>query len=84
MKTALITGGARGIGLATAKGLLSEGWQVAILDSDSDALADALTNLPGVIGLDADVSVPEDVNRAVGEVTEAFARLDGLVKIYGD
>ena len=83
MKSALITGGARGIGLATAKGLQAEGWQVAILDRDSEALADALAELPGAIGLDADVSIPKDVARAVGEVTEIFGRLDGLVNNAG-
>lgn len=83
MKSALITGGARGIGLATAKGLLAEGWRVAILDRDSDALAEALTELPGAIGIEADVSKPEDVARVAVDVTAAFGRLDGLVNNAG-
>ncbi len=83
MKSALVTGGARGIGLATAKGLMAEGWRVAILDRDSAALAEALTELPDAIGIDADVSIPEDVDRAVSEVAEAFGGLDGLVNNAG-
>ncbi|MBV1927755.1 MAG: SDR family NAD(P)-dependent oxidoreductase, partial [Rhodobacteraceae bacterium] len=38
MKTALITGAARGIGLATATGLINQGWRVALLDRDAEAL----------------------------------------------
>ncbi|TLP67243.1 SDR family oxidoreductase [Parasedimentitalea maritima] len=83
MKSALITGGARGIGFATAKELMAEGWQVAILDRDSAELAVALTKLPGAIGIDADVSDPADADRVLAEVTEAFGRLDGLVNNAG-
>jgi NAD(P)-dependent dehydrogenase (short-subunit alcohol dehydrogenase family) len=83
MKTALVTGGARGIGLATAKGLMAEGWQVAILDRDAEALKAAGREVPGVTLIDADVSRPEDVARTLAEVTEAFGRLDGLVNNAG-
>ncbi|MEL0437515.1 SDR family NAD(P)-dependent oxidoreductase [Phycobacter sp. K97] len=83
MKTALVTGGARGIGLATAKGLMAEGWQVAILDRDAEALKAAGREVPGATLIDADVSRPEDVARTLAEVTEAFGRLDGLVNNAG-
>lgn len=83
MKTALVTGGARGIGLATAKGLMAEGWQVAILDRDAEALKAAGWEVPGATLIDADVSRPEDVARTLAEVTEAFGRLDGLVNNAG-
>ena len=83
MKSALVTGGARGIGLATAKGLLAEGWQVAILDRDSEALAEALIALPEAIGFDADVSVPEDVARVADEDGRVFGGLDGMVNNGG-
>ena len=36
-KVAVVTGAARGIGLATVKHFLAEGWQVAMLDVDRDA-----------------------------------------------
>jgi NAD(P)-dependent dehydrogenase (short-subunit alcohol dehydrogenase family) len=83
MKAALVTGGARGIGLATAKGLLAEGWQVAILDRDSEALEAAGKEVAGLNLINADVSRPEDVERAVAEITAAFGRLDGLVNNAG-
>ena len=37
-KAALVTGAARGIGLATAKRFLAEGWRVALLDIDDENL----------------------------------------------
>ncbi|MDE4305215.1 SDR family NAD(P)-dependent oxidoreductase [Phaeobacter gallaeciensis] len=83
MKAALVTGGARGIGLATAKGLLAEGWQVAILDRDSEALEAAGKEVAGLTLINADVSRPEDVARAVAEIRAAFGRLDGLVNNAG-
>ncbi|MBE1296572.1 MAG: glucose 1-dehydrogenase [Rhodobacteraceae bacterium] len=83
MKTDLITGGARGIGLATAKGLVEMGWNVAILDRDVEALEAAGQEVETVTQIAADVSRPEDVARAVAEITEDFGRLDGLVNNAG-
>ncbi|MEP2717455.1 SDR family oxidoreductase [Pseudophaeobacter sp.] len=83
MKTALITGAARGIGLATARGLVAEGWQVALLDRDAEELAKAVDSLPQAVALEADVSKPEDVARALAEVSVRFSRLDGLVNNAG-
>lgn len=83
MKTALITGGARGIGLATGKQLLNDGWRVALLDRDRPALQAAAAPLDGVLQVFADVSDADQVARAVDEVTQAFGRLDGLVNNAG-
>lgn len=83
MKTALITGAARGIGLATARGLIAEGWQVAVLDRDSAELAKVAELLPDAMVIDADVSVPADVERAVSQIEAGFGRLDGLVNNAG-
>ena len=46
MKTALITGGARGIGLATAHIFVENGYQVVLLDRDAQALDAAALDLP--------------------------------------
>lgn len=54
--TALVTGGANGIGLACAEALASEGYRVTILDSDKDAL-DQLKNFKTVCGNVADEKI---------------------------
>ncbi len=83
MKTALITGAARGIGLATARGLQEAGWQVALMDWDGPELAKAAAQLPEALVIEGDVSKPQDVAGAVAEVTARFGRLDGLVNNAG-
>ena len=83
MKTALVTGAARGIGLATTKLFLEEGWQVAMIDRDSDALADAVTSLDRVHGVDCDVSDPASVKGMVAETLKTFGRIDALVNNAG-
>ena len=83
MKTALVTGAARGIGLATTKLFLEEGWQVAMIDRDSDALADAVTSLDRVHGIDCDVSDPASVKGMLAETLKTFGRIDALVNNAG-
>ena len=60
-KTALVTGAARGIGLATTKSFLAAGWRVAMIDRDAPALAEAAGGLDGVRTFTCDVSEPEAV-----------------------
>jgi NAD(P)-dependent dehydrogenase (short-subunit alcohol dehydrogenase family) len=63
-RTAVITGGASGIGLASARGFASLGMNVVIADLDSDALNEAQFELWGVITDGAEVlTVPTDVSR---------------------
>ena len=83
MKTVLVTGAARGIGLSTTKLFLEEGWQVAMIDRDSDALADAVTSLDRVHGVDCDVSDPASVKGMVAETLKTFGRIDALVNNAG-
>lgn len=84
-KVALVTGAARGIGLATAKKFLEEGWRVALLDIDGETLARAQETLAtdATLGLTADVAEPEQIAAAVAEISEKFGRLDALINNAG-
>ncbi len=82
-QTAIITGAARGIGLATTKLLLSEGWQVAMVDRDAEALEDASRDLRGVAALKFDISEPDQVEAMIKEARAAFGRIDALVNNAG-
>lgn len=78
-RVVLITGGASGIGLATAQRLAEEGARVAIVDIDGQAASTAAHRIDGgAIGLQGDVSSETDVERYFGEVREHFGRIDSL------
>lgn len=83
MKTALITGAARGIGLATARRFLDDGWNVALLDCDSEELARVATGMANACAVHADVSHPDQVARAIEETLSRFGRVDALVNNAG-
>jgi NAD(P)-dependent dehydrogenase (short-subunit alcohol dehydrogenase family) len=85
-KVALVTGGARGIGLATGKRFLAEGWRVALLDVQGDLLRESVAALSApdaTLAVEADVSDPGAVTRAMEAVAERFGRLDALVNNAG-
>ena len=83
-KVALITGAARGIGLATAKLFLAEGWRVALLDRDAEELETACAELgPNALALVRDISNPQDAPAALRDVLDRFGRLDALVNNAG-
>ena len=83
MKTALVTGAARGIGLATTQLFLDEGWQVAMIDRDGPALEEAARDLTSVLPINCDVSVPDAVKRMVAEVSDQLGGIDALVNNAG-
>lgn len=83
MKTALVTGAARGIGLATTKLFLEEGWQVAMVDRDEAALAEAAAGLTHAKPIVADVSDPDEVTKMVDATVQAFGGIDALVNNAG-
>ena len=83
-KRVLITGGASGIGFATAKRFLDEGARLAILDRDAAALQLAGKELPTLDrAILADVSDEESVGRAFEELDRLFAGLDVLINNAG-
>ncbi len=82
-KVALVTGAARGIGLATTKLFIEEGWKVAMIDRDGDELAVAAKDLDQAQAFVFDVSIPEQVDQMVAEVTAALGRIDAVVNNAG-
>jgi meso-butanediol dehydrogenase/(S,S)-butanediol dehydrogenase/diacetyl reductase len=85
-KVALVTGAARGIGLATAQWFLAQGHAVALLDIDGatlDTAAAQLAQPERVLALHADVRDPAQVAQAVAAVEARFGRLDALVNNAG-
>jgi len=85
-KVALVTGAARGIGLATAKRFLAEGWRVALLDIENDLLQGvlaALANPEHTLALHCDVSDARAVAAAIDALEKRFGRLDALVNNAG-
>lgn len=80
-RVAVITGAARGIGLATARLMADQGTKVAIVDRDSAALDQVPEAL--ALRLCYDVSDPAQVEQAIADVTEAYGRIDTLVNNAG-
>ena len=82
-RTALVTGGSKGIGLAIAEGLAREGVNIAICARNAVALEAAAERLrkSGVqaISVSADVTRPEDIARFVAMAAGHFGRVDILV-----
>jgi NAD(P)-dependent dehydrogenase (short-subunit alcohol dehydrogenase family) len=83
-KTALVTGAARGIGLATTRLFVEEGRRVAMIDRDEEALREAAAHLgDAVLPVVCDVSRPEDVTRMASSVRDGLGRVDALVNNAG-
>ena len=85
-KTAIVTGGTRGIGRAIAERLLREGAFVAICGRSADSASRAATEmkpLGKVIGLGADVTDLKQVQSLFSAVDREFGRLDILVNNAG-
>lgn len=77
---ALITGAARGIGLAFAGAYVREGARVAIADIDIERAREAAAGLgDAAIAVEMDVTRQDSIDRAVGKTVEALGRIDVLV-----
>ena len=83
MKMAIVTGAARGIGLATARLFVDQGYQVAMVDRDKDALDAAAASLAGGTAFVCDVSDPAAVDEMVAAVLAVSGRIDCLVNNAG-
>lgn len=86
-KTALVTGGSHGIGLAVARALADEGCRVAICARHADRLEAAAADLRArgaeALAVAADVLVPADVERVMDRVVTAWGTLHVLVNNVG-
>jgi len=83
-KRVLITGGAGGIGTATARRFLDEGSRVVVLDRDETACQRIRRDLPTLQGIiDADVSDARAVQRALAELDDLLGGLDVLINNAG-
>jgi NAD(P)-dependent dehydrogenase (short-subunit alcohol dehydrogenase family) len=80
-KVALVTGGSQGIGHAIARGLAAEGARIVV--ADLRRAEEAAASFPDGVGITADVSSEEDVQRLVAETVERCGRLDVLVNNAG-
>ncbi|WGL63383.1 3-hydroxyacyl-CoA dehydrogenase [Pseudomonas sp. CW003PS] len=82
--TFLISGGASGLGLATARELVGQGGQVVLLDINAEAGQQAITELGDAARfVRADITREEDGRVAVAQALEAFGALHGLVNCAG-
>ena len=82
-KVALVTGGSRGIGFATAKILSENGAAVIITARNQERLEKAISKIPNSIGIAADIKNSNDVKNVVNKTIEKFGRLDILVNNAG-
>jgi NAD(P)-dependent dehydrogenase (short-subunit alcohol dehydrogenase family) len=83
--SAIVTGGASGIGLATAERLLDDGWPVALIDADAEALAEAedVFNGENACFILADVTDEDEIAEAFDQAVDALGPLGGLVNSAG-
>ena len=83
-KVVAITGGASGIGLATAIRFANDGYDVVILDINQKSIDDALKEHVGIkYGFAVDVSIPEQVNSVFQEIVAKLNKLDVFIANAG-
>ena len=83
-RVAVVTGGAKGIGMFYSEALAGAGANVVVADIDGEAVADTAHRLneefPGkVLGVDLDVSSRDSIRSMVSEIDRKWGRIDILV-----
>ncbi len=86
-KTALVTGGARGLGRASALAMAREGASIVVCDLLADIVEESAEEIRGTgaeaLAMFADISNPESVTEAFAKTQERFGRLDVLINNAG-
>lgn len=82
-RTVMITGAGSGIGRATARAFLAQGWRVAMMGRRADALEETAQGNPMALVLPGDVSLPADVDLAFAGIEREWGRLDLLFNNAG-
>lgn len=82
-RVVIVTGAARGIGLAATNLFLAEGATVVMVDNDNDELISASSDLKNVLPVYCDVSDPEQVDSMIAQTLASYKQLDCLVNNAG-
>lgn len=82
-KVAIVTGGSRGIGFATAKIFIENGAKVVITAKDPKRIEAAIDKLSNTIGITADIKNENDVKKVIKQTIDKFGKLDILVNNAG-
>ena len=82
-KTAIITGAARGIGLATAHLMQEDGWNIVLVDWDETELQESAKGFEHGLPLVCDISNPEQVEQMVARAAAWSGRIDALINNAG-
>lgn len=82
-KSIVITGAGSGIGRATARRFLDEGWRVGLLGRRKDALAETASGADAALILQCDVTDAAAVDAAFDRVTASWGRIDALFNNAG-
>ena len=82
-KVAFVTGGASGLGAATATRLADEGAQIVVADVDLDGARRVASALPDALAVEVDTSDPRSVEQAIGAAVERYGRIDVIFNNAG-
>ncbi len=83
MKTILITGASSGIGHATARAFLEDGWHVGLLARRAEPLAELAASHENALALPGDVTDLSQVEQAVAQLVATWDRLDAIFNNAG-